>query len=444
MTDISRARHTAIAAACSGLVLLIGCLISQASACAQEQDPPETRPTETSAPPDILKDGTLDVTARVYMLDSRNRPFYVPNLTYEQYLDSASAASRRAEGGDAPNYKIDQFVVDAKVNGKVAEVQNQVKLTLNELARKITDVPLRLQTCLLTEPPKFEGEGKSQLQVGLNSQPGYTWWLQAETNTTHAVTLKGQTAIQSDNDRQSILFALPLALCTVHVDLPANIQDIVVRGQGGEVTSDEPVEGGRRITIKSQGGDINVSWRIGSEAKPTAAAAEAISTTRLRVDDPRGPWIVESVINLRAHGDSRMETLVVDLPEGSQWLASDNPTDDQYTVIADETNPRKLTLRASARSNLVSTDGQRIDLMIRYRWKAPDKSEETNWTNLIVPNLNIRGVDRHEGTLTMIVPASYGLNWKSPRVWRWLVKKESVRSKSRCSMCSSSCGNPSV
>ncbi len=357
----------------------------------------------------MLKDGTLDLTARVYILDSRNKPVFVPT-TYEQYIDRASEAARRAEGGDAPRYTFDEFLVTVRVAGKVADVESRIKVTLNDLARKITDIPLRLQSCLLTERATFEGDGKSQIQVGRNGQPGYTWWLQASPSSTHSARLVGQSVVQSDGDRQSLLVALPAAVCTVQVTLPSNIQDIVVRGQGGELTSDDPIAEGRRVTIKSQGGDLNISWRTGSDAKPMAGAAEAISKTRLRIDDPREPWLVESLISVRSHGDTPLETLVVELPEGSQLLPADKQAVDQYSLVVDENNPRKLTIRTLSRANPTALES----IPIRYRWQAPASTDESNWNNLAVPNVLIRSVDRHEGSLTMIVPASLSLQWKSP------------------------------
>lgn len=393
---------------CHWLVLWGGLLVGAATALAQDEDPPEPRPAEVPSPPDVLKDGTLDVTARVYILDSRNKPVFVPT-TYEQYLDRAADAARRAEGGDAPRFAFDEYFVQARVVGKVAEVEARVRVTLNELVRKITDIPLRLQSCILTEKATFESTGKSHIQVGHNGQPGYTWWLQADASTSHAVHLAGKSVVQSEGDRQTLLFSLPAALCTVQVTLPANIQDIDVHGQGGELTSDEPMEGGRRVTIKSQGGDLNVSWRTGNESKPAAGAVEGISNTTIRVDDPREPWVAESLITLRSHGETTIESLVVELPEGSEWVPAEKQSADRYSVIVDETNVRKLTIRAAARVNL-----SQEKMQVSYRWKAPVKEGETNWNNLQVPNVLIRGVDRHEGSLTMLVPRSLALEWKSP------------------------------
>lgn len=395
---------------CRGLVLLTGLLLVGASAAlAQDENPPESRPPEPVMPPDVFKDGTLDLSGRIYILDSRNKPVFVPT-TFEQYLDRAADAARRADGGDAPRYSFDEFLVQARVVGKVADLDARVKVTLNDLPRKITEISLRLQSCMLTQKPTFESNGKSQIQVGRNGKPGYTWWLQADATTTHTATFVGQSVVQSDGDRQSLLVALPATMCTVQVSLPANIQDIIVRGQGGELTSDEPFEGGRRVTIKSQGGDLNVSWRTGGDSKPAAGAVEAMSKTRLSIDDPHQPWLAETLINLRSYGDSPIDSLVVELPEGSQLLPADKQSVDPYTVVVDETNPRKLTVKAAARVNRISLES----VQLRYRWQAPAKPEDKGGNNIAVPNVLIRGVDRHEGTLTILVPASLGLEWKSP------------------------------
>ena len=408
MLNFASTERGACASLCRWLIVLISLLVGAVPALAQDEDPPEPRTNETPAPPDVLKDGTFDLSTRVYLLDKRNRPVFVPT-TYEQYLDKATAAARRAEGGDAPHYTFDEFVVQARVTGKLADVETRVKVTLNELARKNTDIPLRLQNCLLSEKATFEGAGQSQVQVGLNTQPGYTWLLQAESNTMHSARLVGQSVVQTEGDRQILPFALPAALCTVQVTLPANIQDVKVLGQGGELISDEPIEGGRRVTVKSLGGDLTVSWRTGSDSKSAVGAAEAQSSTSLRINDPREPWLADSLITVTAHGDSPLETLVVELPEGSERLATDKQRPDQYSIIVDEKNPRKLTIRAAARVNLAG-----LEIQIRYRWQAPAKPDDTSWNNLVVPNILIRGVDRHEGNLTISVPASLSLEWKSP------------------------------
>lgn len=408
MVNFASNERGACTSLCRWLIVWISLLVGGVPALAQDEDPPEPRPNETPAPPDVLKDGTFDLSTRVYLLDKRNRPVFVPT-TYEQYLDKATAAARRAEGGDAPHYTFDEFFVQARVVGKVAEVEARVNITLNELARKITDIPLRLHSCLLTEKVTFEGAGKSQIQVGRNAQPGYTWWLQAESNTLHSAKLLGQSVVQSDGDRQSLSVALPSAVCTLQVILPPNIQDMVVRGQGGELISDEPIDGGRRVTIKSQGGDLTVSWRTGSDTKSAVGAAEAFSVTSLRIDDPREAWTAESLITVTAHGDSPIESLVVELPEGSERLATDKQVAEQYTLVVDEKNPRKLTIRGASRVNLAG-----LEIQIRYRWQAPAKPDDTSWNNLVVPNILIRGVDRHEGNLTLSVPNSLALEWKGP------------------------------
>ncbi len=411
MVNSASVERAACTSLCGWLVLLISLLGWGAPTLAQDEDPPEPRPNELPAPPDVLKDGTFDLTTRVYLLDKRNRPVFVPT-TYEQYLDKDIAA-RRAEGGDAPSTRSMSFWC-RPCGGKVAEVEARVKITLNELSRKNTDIPLRLQNCLLTEKVAFEGVGTSQIQVGATLSG-----LHLEFASRNQHDAFGQTGRPKrypiDGDRHTLPSLCRPALCTVQVMLPANIQDIMVRGPGGELTNDEPIEGGRRLTIKSQGGDLSISWRTGSDSKSAVGAAEAKSSTTLRIDDPREAWLAESLITVTA-ADSPIETLVVELPEGSERLASDKKRPEQfaipeqYTIIVDEKNPRRLTIRAAAaRENLAG-----LEIEIRYRWQPPAKPDETSWNNLAVPNILIRGVDRHEGNLTMSVPASQVLDLKIP------------------------------
>ncbi|MCC6512305.1 MAG: hypothetical protein IT423_24620 [Pirellulaceae bacterium] len=422
------------------------CLAARPAGAQDEERPPEPKPTEPKPAepkpadittyPDVLKEGTLDLSARVYLPDGRNKPFFFPNMRVGELLDMSRAQARRAEGGDLPTYTFDELTVEAQVNGDVADIRSRVRITLNETALKVTDIPLRLQSCLLSEPVKFEGQGKSQCQVGRNEQPGYTWWLQAEPNSTHMATLVGQTVVQTEGERQSLQITLPVALATIELTLPPSSQDVSVRGQGGELLREEPAVGSRKVSIQCQGGDINVSWRTTNESKLVVGAVEATSKTRLRIDDPRDPWEADTEISLRAHGEATVDSLIIDLPEGAQWIQSATSPTEQYSISAEDptlpaaqanasaapaapvpvtptaTAPvvrQKLLVRATTRVGLASLEA----IPIRWRWTPSKSGTEVSTNNMSVPGINVRSVDRHEGTTTLVVPASLGIKWIS-------------------------------
>ncbi len=339
--------HTRLILAIHALGIFALCLYPQQLPGQEDEKPPEAKPPTASDPasPDALKEGTLDLSARIYLPDKNGIPRLVPNVRLSDVYELTTSQGRRGDGDSLPAYKFDQFVVEAKVDGKVVDLRNRVTLTLNEAAQKVTSVPLRLQSFLLTQVPEFEGPGTSQLQLGRSELPGYVWWLQAEPKTTHTVTLVGQSSVQSEGDRQSLQLTLPGVLATVELTLPATFQDVVARGQGGEQLTEQVKDGSRLVSIRCNGGDLNISWRTGSASQPSLGAIELTNNTRWTIDDPASTWEADSELSVRAHGDNPVDKLVVELPVGAEWIPSDIPQPLQYAISKEEPTAAKTTNR---------------------------------------------------------------------------------------------------
>ncbi len=326
-----------VSAACWLALLLFARL--PASAQQDDERPPEpkssdTKPGDTADFPNVLKEGTLDLDARVYLLRN-NKPIILPNISYDDLFSLNRALALRAEGGESPGYTIDDLTVVAKIASDRADIEARIKVTLTDSALAATEIPLRMQSCLLSQAVEVEGPGKSQFQVGRNDQPGYTWWLRSEPNSSHTARLVGQSVLQAEGDRQLVQLTLPLALANIELHLPSSYQDVRVRGQGGELVSqDRSKDSTQKVMVRCQGGDINISWRTSNDARPVVGAAEAATKTRLRVDDPREPWDGETDISLHAHGEASVDTLVIDLPEGAQWIPNPLSPTEQYTIAS--------------------------------------------------------------------------------------------------------------
>lgn len=407
----------------------------------EEVQPPEPPAADVPVLPDVLKEGTLELKARLYLPDGKGDPRFVPNMLLGDLLDMIRAQASRSEGADLPTYSFDNLAVQAKIDSDVADVTARAQVTLGENALPVTAIGLRLHSCQLSQPIEFEGGGQSQWQVG-RSEPGYTWWLKAEPNTTHHATLVGQSVLVTEGDRQSLPLSLPAAPVTIDLYLPAGCQDVRVRGQGDELLRSEANEGAQKYVVRCNGGDINISWRSGNDGQPVVGAAAATSETTLRIDDPREAWEAESEIKLRAYGESPIDSLTIELPEGARWLPSPPTSTEQYTITevqptaaaspadasssatvagekpAGEAKPAalraagqrvRLTIRALSRTGLSALKA----IPVRWRWTPPKSSGEVLLSNVAVPSITVRAVDRHDGWTTLSVPAAYALDWKS-------------------------------
>lgn len=395
------------------VAVLVACAVARAQ---EDEQPPEPRPLDVPVLPDVLKEGTLELKARLYLPDGKGDPRFVPNMRLGDLLDMIRAQASRSEGADLPTYAFDELTVQARVDKDLADITARAKVTLSENALPVTAVGLRLQSCQLSQPIEFEGEGKSLWQVG-RTEPGYIWWLKAEPNTTHVAKLVGQSVVLNEGDRQSLPLSLPAAPITVEAYLPPNSQDVRVRGQGEELLRTESNGGEHKVVVRCNGGDITISWRNGNDTKPLAGAAEATSKTRLRIDDPREAWDAETELKLRPYGETPVDSLTIELPEGAQWLPSSTTTTEQFTIAelnaaaeGPAPSPRvRLAIHAQSRTGLSALEA----IPIRWRWTPPKSGDEVSLENITVPSVTVRAVDRHAGETTLIVPAAYALDWKS-------------------------------
>lgn len=464
-------------------VLVLACAVAHAQ---DDEKPPEPRPIDVPNLPDVLKEGTLELKARLYLPDGKGDPRFVPNMLLGDLLDMERAQASRSEGAELPTYTFDEFKVTVRVGGEVADITARAKITLSETAMAVTQIGLRLQSCQLSEPITFEGEGKSQWQVG-SKEPGYIWWLKGAPNTSHAATLVGQSVVVSEGDRQSLSLSLPAAPVTIEAFLPANCQEVRVRGHGDELPRTEVRDGEHKVVVRCSGGDVSISWRGGSEGKPIAGAAEATSKTSLRIADPREAWDGATTIAVRAYGESP-DTLTIELPEGAEWLPMPSSTPNQFTIellpttatntpapSPPTTEPAKLdgaqvesaqvesatvepanaetakpqsTIAEPAQDQSRSRERVRLKIRaesptwlsalesnpIRWRWTPPKTGDEISLSNITVPSIAVRAVDRHDGSIELVVPTGYGLDWKSqsgtelqmrvvdPEQWRYLFR----------------------
>ena len=439
--------HRMAAAVCLA-VMMLACAVARAQ---EDEKPPEPRPADIPNLPDVLKEGTLELKARLYLPDGKGDPRFVPNMRLGDLLDMERAQALRSEGADLPTYTFDELKVTARVGAEVADIAAHAKITLSENAMAVTQIGLRLQSCQLSEPITFSGDGKSQWQVG-SKEPGYVWWLKAEPNTSHSATLTGQSAVVSEGDRQSLSLALPAASVTIEAYLPANCQDVRVRRQGDELLHSESRNGEHKVLVRCTGGDVNISWRSGNDGKPVTGAAEATSKTRIRIADPREAWDGETTLTVQAYGQSPVDTLIVDLPEGAEWLPIPSSTTEQFIIeevpstapaapsatptsaapaIAEGTKAEatkaegtkaeaakapaqaRERVRLSIRAQAPTGSSKLESISIRWRWMPQKTGDEISLSNISVPSITVREVDRHDGTTELVIPTGYGLDWKS-------------------------------
>ncbi|MFO1062586.1 MAG: hypothetical protein U0892_01760 [Pirellulales bacterium] len=440
-----------------------------APARAQDEEP---KPQELPKLPEVLKEGTVPLQARVYLPDGRGEPRFVPNIRFAEFLEIMSAQAARTEGSSLPGTTFEAVECRVNVNGKLCDIGARVRIAVSPEAPPVSVIELGFGNCRLAKAPTFEGEGTSLWQVS-PKQAGYVWWLKASPSTAHTAVLEGQALVTTDGDREVLELSVPAAPTTLSLEIPKHYTDVRLKAASGEIIDRISGTDTDTIQVRSSGGPMSLNWQVGTVGKRNVGATEIKSRTVLQVDDPRSSWEADSKITLRQFGDAPSDMFTVVLPPGSAWLPLPLSLTQQYSVTlegpdaapdelpkspapsplspgkelpappeqdnkpADSSSPsttaegspagdtgsvvpasgstplptarRPVRLRVRLLNRTPASANEPI--VIRWQW-TPDKGKDPLLTETPLPQLVIEGSDRHELTTELDVPTQYVLDWK--------------------------------
>ena len=387
--------------------MLSALLLAAHVATAQETgDEPLDAPKTAGlkALPDILKDGTIDTTARLY-LDDNGKPILVPSETMASFIQKTRALQAESR---MPDFAFDSADVKIAVQGDQASIAGEFRVTLSKSHAGVAAIPLRFSSCQLFDPPQFTGGGESLIEVN-SGLSGYQWYLNGEAGSEHTAILKGGAMVPRRGERRELRLNLPFTKTMVEIRLPRNAVDDVVSGSGEEVIDREATGDANIVRIRGSGGEMTLSWRE-SDAQSRLSAVEAASQTRIEIDEPRQVWKGSTELSLRWFGSDATDSIVLKLPEGAKWLQVPSSLSERYTITAfegDAKNAATTTIR-----NLDPSLMQPIDLRLLWEWQPPAETDETANKPLQVPAITISGVDAHTGTVEFLIPLTFAPTWQ--------------------------------
>ncbi len=410
--------------------------------------------------PDILKEGTIDTTARLY-LDDNGKPILVPSETMGSFIQKTRALQNENR---MPDFVFDEAIVNIAVQDAQATLTGTFKVTLSKSHAGVVAIPLRFSSCQLFEPPQFTGGGESLLEVtsgatnglnsglggglasgvsgGLNSGltsgvnggvssavngglAGYQWYLKADASTVHTAVLKGGAVVPQRGERHELRLNLPFTKTEVEIRLPANAIDDVVSGNGEEIIERTTTNDAHVVLIRGSGGEMTLSWRE-SDARSRLSAVEAATQTRFEIDEPRQVWRGSTDVTLRWFGGDATDSIVFSLPAGAKWTQIPSSVSERYSVnsvspeqtLAPENPPEGVEAVAAASSkrltirNLDPSLMQPIDVRLGWEWQPPTEVEETSGKPIQVPGVSIEGVSAHTGTTEFLIPVAFAPTWQ--------------------------------
>ena len=398
-------------------VLLMGSHVGPAQE--PDVDSPTPKVGGTRDLPNILNEGTIDTTARLY-LDDNGKPILVPAESYETFLKSKSEQSAQRNAlNQLPSFVFDQSDVDILVSGVQAKLAGTFQVSLSTSTPSAVSIPLRFGSCQLTEVPQFTGGGENLIEVRSGSA-GYQWHLQASPGSKHTAILKGGAVVNRQGERSELKVGLPNSPCTVVVTLPLNAVDEKVSGEGNEFFDREAGKDSVVLRIRASGGELSISWRD-TDLRNRVSAVEAASATRLEIEEPRQVWKARTDLTLRWFGADATDTIVLNLPLGARWVQlpaalSENYSITDFTVTTNATqDPNPQAIAAAHRLKIRNLDPslmQPIELRLEWEWEPSPQSDDSFDKPIQIPSIVIEGADSHTGTVELVMPTSYMPTWR--------------------------------
>ncbi|MCA9134351.1 MAG: hypothetical protein KDA45_14380, partial [Planctomycetales bacterium] len=425
-----------VALACAWMLLLLLGPLHPVWGQAEPADPSNILKAGATMP-DILSDGTLDATARLWFSDKDGSRVFVPGESYEEYYLRSNG---QASGGGLPTAALERVQVEIDVRGDVAHVEGLFEVLLSQ--ENATQVDLRLGAVQLSEWSFSDAAEKNLIQPAVE-EPGWRWLLLGLPGTARSVTLKGVSRVSRETDQVSLRVSLPSAPCTVQLRLPPNAVDIRVRAEDvmQRTESAEAVQ----LTVNSSGGEFTVSWRD-QAAVSQVAAVKASSSTEFDITDPTQPWMAKTELTIRWHGQESSSQVRLELPPGAQWRSVPYTEFERYRISVWEEPPAAATPADTEKNspaekppspkaseepadsqdsqpaagkalqlvleNLDVARNETIVVPLDWEWTPPSPEEEMLATEVKLPAPRIHGVDQHEGTIDCVIPASYSVVFK--------------------------------
>ncbi|GAB5406684.1 MAG: hypothetical protein Aurels2KO_49150 [Aureliella sp.] len=385
-----------------GLIALLGADFLTSVARGQASD-------ERAAPtyPEIINDGVLNTQARLRFLDPNGQPVLVPDSSLDELFRLRSERGENSSG--IPNWSFSSVNVDVDASGEastVAIVRAQLAIKLGNSPREAT-AGLRLGTILLTEQPAID---ETLDQSAFRTLPdGHQWQLKGKPQSEHSIQLLGKCVIDRDADRQTLLLALPMSTCQVHVKLPRTSAQPRTR-DSSDIIESELTEDARLVTITSSGGDMEISWLVD---RPSArvAAIKAQTVTKFSIRDPQQVWTATTDLDLQWYGSEASNKITVALPPGARIRTSLTYDFEMFEIR------RNLVGQGEQAQEVLEIENYRIEqtptLKFQFQWEwqpvassaDTDTSESAAAVSIAPPQID--GADMHRGEIECLFQSQY-------------------------------------
>ena len=378
------------------------------NAIAQEDpDPPKpdgSRFQILDTPISILQADTTLPDA-IYLRRENGEPIFIPKVPYaefERYLRERSGVRQI----DLPSALLESIDVTGAIREGYAELKIELSMVVTDPSSTLVRLPLSMKNMNWVNPPKSAG-GKSSYVVPGSDGEGLIWCVEPDGSAKYSLSLEAVVKVEQSFSESSLRLELPESATQIKLDIPGSALNIQWLGAVGEVLQSKALNNRTNAIVRGRGGIGTFVWRDQMTSRDLGAVEVDSVTRLLRSIDGKE---YRGATRLRIVSDNRVgpRELIIRLPENAHW----NPSPINGV-------PANWNLHAGTPPEGNDT---RERLRLRLSDRGRDSVEEIpiDWTMAIddpsngsfsVMGIEVEGVQRHEGHLSIVFPSSTRFSW---------------------------------
>lgn len=266
-------------------------------------------------------------------------------------LDDINRMMALREGAAAPRgaFRLERFVAKSEVVGDYATVAIEMVIAVTDDGW--VRVPLRMGGLVLTDLPKWSGNGERLVDFDADGRE-YVAWFRGKAEEPHQLSLRGLVNLESDASQRRLKLNVPRAVFS-ELELVVHETSAIGQVSGGVLADTDHAPQRTRFRASGLSSDFALTWHAADAERarpPTALSVKGQITSTV---DAGG---IDSTANLTVSAFGReFNSFQVRLPPGATLLPVDAPDYSVSELPAKEGERKLVEVRLKAKTALPTT-----------------------------------------------------------------------------------------
>ena len=347
----------------------------------------------------------------LYLRDKDGELVPILNMTFEDFQRLYRLEKKLIQPNVPPAFTIERMdIVGTAKERRLVELD--IKLQVKLIKDGIAQIPLRLQTAILTGPAEYAGEGEHFLNSA-GPQGGFVSWLSGTAGSNHEIRLKMVAHSVSVGKQSQLNLSLPRASASqLKMNVPGRGSGVSLGASGklvntGKLVRKKPNAAGRRTyTIAGLGDDFQMSWGSSGKKTPSPLLVEAKGDVQVRVN---GPGVVSTTARFRiASVGGSLETVKIQLPVNSTPILVEDPNYVTEFAATDPDENGTGSPIALVRFNEPTKGPVEVKLEVEQDKPLTSETDEA----MDVMSFKVLDAISHSGSVSLVADGDWLVRWE--------------------------------